>query len=68
MNHTLRKRLDGVHEESLDGSWRAEYSEAPDTGLWTAAIYRHDVSEWRNHGYGSLADARQAVREYYDRL
>jgi hypothetical protein len=68
MNNSLRKRLDGVYEEPLTGSWRAEYTEGADTGLWNAAIYKHDVSEWRSHGYASLEDAREAVRGYYDNL
>lgn len=68
MNETLRKRLDGVYEEKLGGSWLAEYSEAADTGLWTAAVYKHAVSEWHGHGYASLEGARRAVREYYDAL
>lgn len=68
MNDALRKRPDGVHEERLEENWRAEYSEAPETGLWTATIYRRDVSEWHGHGFASLDDARQAAREYYDAL
>jgi hypothetical protein len=68
MNDFLQKRLDGVYEESLGGSSRAEYSEAADTGLWIAVIYRHDVSEWHSHGYATLDEARQAAREHYDHL
>jgi hypothetical protein len=68
MNDALRKRPDGVHEESLGENWRAEYREAADTGLWTAAIFRHDVGEWTEHGFDSLEEARQAARGHYDGL
>jgi hypothetical protein len=68
MNDTLRKRRDGVYEEAFDRDWRADYSEAADTGLWTAVIHRHGVSEWQSHGFASLDDARQAAREHYDGL
>jgi hypothetical protein len=68
MNNTLERRLDGIYEEFLAGTWRAEYVEAADTGLWSATVYKHDVSEWHRHGYASLDEARQAVREYYDSL
>jgi hypothetical protein len=68
MNDDLQKRVDGVYEEVLGESWRAEYSEAPESGLWIVVIYEHDATEWQGHGYASLEDARDAAREYYDRL
>lgn len=68
MDDTVRRRRDGIYEETLGEQWRGEYSESPDTGLWVATIYRHDTSEWRKHGFASLEDARQAAREYYDAL
>jgi hypothetical protein len=62
----LRKRRDGTYEETFGDGWRAEYSEAPDTGLWVAAIYRRDAGEWQSPGHASLDEARLAAREHYD--
>jgi hypothetical protein len=64
----LWKRVDGKYQEGLDGDWQAEYSEDPETGLWSATVFRHDVTEWQSHGFAALDDARRAAREFYDRV
>ena len=60
------KRQSGVYEERLDDRWLAEYAEDPDTGLWRADVYHHDVAVWRSDAYVSIEDAQQAAHAYYD--
>lgn len=61
----LIEQANGVFREMLNGSWYVEYSADPDTGLWQANVFKHDVAEWKNMDFESLEDARQAVEEFY---
>ncbi len=58
----------GVVRERFSPQWYAEYSEDPDSGLWQAELFKHDVPEWREPGLASLGEAREAARYYYDQL
>ena len=68
MPESLVKRPDGKYEESLGEIWIAEYAENPETGLWEVDVLKHDLPEWRNIGYASVEDARQAAHDYYDQV
>lgn len=65
---SLKKRPDGVYEESFNEDWYAEYSEDPQTGLWRVDIFKHDVPEWRNLDFESLEEAVEAAKEYYSQV
>ena len=62
------KRTDGKYEETLSGTWTAEYSEDPETGLWVVAVFKHDVLEWRETGYATLEECRRGAYEFYDQV
>lgn len=66
LQYPVIKRPSGIYEERLDDRWLAEYSEHPDTGLWRAVVYHHDVPVMRSQDHPSLEDAQQAVHAYYD--
>jgi hypothetical protein len=66
MNAELRRRPAGTYEEVLADGWTAEYAEDPATGLWNVVVLRHDTAEWREAGYATIEDARQAARDFYD--
>jgi hypothetical protein len=65
MGEALRKTRDGTFEETFGAPWSAEYAEDAANGLWRVVVYRHDVIEWRGHGYASLEEARRAAEEFY---
>lgn len=56
----------GIIPEVFSAVWRAEYMEDPDSGLWRAEIFRHDVSECCEIDLESLAEAREFARDFYD--
>ena len=64
----LIRRTDGKYEEALGESWRAEYAEDPETGLWQVLISHRDTVEWRESGFATLEDSRRVAAEYYDQL
>ena len=66
MADVVVERADGKFEESLGGTWTAEYAEDPETGLWVAEVFKHDVPEWRESGYATLEECRQGARDFYD--
>ncbi len=66
MNDAITKRLDGKYEERLGEIWIAEYLENPETGLWEAEIFKHNVAEWHGTDFTSLEEAKQAAHYFYD--
>lgn len=64
----VARREDGVLEEVFSDTCYAEYSEDPATGLWRVDLYKHDVAEWREDDFESLADAVGAARAWYAQL
>ena len=66
MNDDVVKRPDGKYEETLGSTWTAEYAEDPETGLWTAQVFKHDVPEWRQSGYATLEECRLGARGFYE--
>lgn len=47
-------------------NWTGQFYTDTQTGLWSAAVFKHDVPEWRRQGMVSLVEARQLARAYVD--
>lgn len=61
----LIKGQNGVLREQFSASWYADYSEDPNSGLWRAEVYKHDVPEWCEVDLESLRVAMELARDFY---
>jgi|GEM_PF-419348 hypothetical protein len=61
----LTKAQNGVLREQFNASWYADYSEDPNSGLWRAEVYKHNVPEWCEVDLESLRVAMELARDFY---